>query len=199
MEVIMKIAIIDLLGLTYDGNTLKERGLGGSESAVILMSSELVKIGYSVTVYNNCIDSKATPGLYDGVQYVDHSKFVDDETVHTHDIVIASRTVKPFLASNQYSKMVSRASKTVLWMHDTFCEGDHLLEQLLMNGEIDEVFTLSDFHSWYVTSCDHGNKRNFEVLKHKFFQTRNGAVRHILDVDLSKNDKNHFVYNVIVT
>ena len=33
----MRIAIIDLLGLTYDGNTLSKRGLGGSESAVILI------------------------------------------------------------------------------------------------------------------------------------------------------------------
>jgi len=195
----MKIAIIDLLGLTYDGNTLKERGLGGSESAVILMSAELSKLGHTITVYNNCIDSKAKPGLYDGVQYVDHSDFSDDETIHTHDIVISSRTVKPFLASNQYAKMVSRASKTVLWMHDTFCEGDHLLEQLLTQGHIDEVFTLSDFHSWYVTSCDHGNKRNFEVLKHKFFQTRNGAVQHIKEVDLTKKDINHFVFNASAT
>jgi len=195
----MKIAIIDLLGLTYDGNTLKGRGLGGSESAVILMSAELAKLGHSITVYNNCIDSKAAPGLYNGVQYVDHSKFTDDESVHTHDIVISSRSVNPFLARNQYSKMVSRANKTVIWMHDTFCEGDQTLEQLLMSGEIDEVFTLSDFHSWYVTSCDHGNKRNFEVLKHKFFQTRNGAVRHIEDVDLSKKDKSHFVYNASAT
>ena len=195
----MKIAIIDLLGLTYDGNTLKKRGLGGSESAVILMSAELSKLGHTITVYNNCIDSKAKPGIYDGVQYVDHSDFSDDETIHTHDIVISSRTVKPFLAGNQYAKMVSRASKTVLWMHDTFCEGDHLLEQLLMQGHIDEVFTLSDFHSWYVTSCDHGNKRNFEVLKHKFFQTRNGAVQHIKEVDLTKKDINHFVYNASAT
>ena len=195
----MKIAIIDLLGLTYDGNTLKERGLGGSESAVILMSAELSKLGHTITVYNNCIDSKAKPGLYDGVQYVDHSKFSDDENVHTHDIVISSRTVKPFLAGNQYAKMVSRANKTILWMHDTFCDGDHLLERLLMSGEIDEVFTLSDFHSWYVTSCDHGNKRNFEVLKHKFFQTRNGAVQHIKEVDLTKKDINHFVYNASAT
>lgn len=195
----MKIAIIDLLGLTYDGNTLKERGLGGSESAVILMSAELAKLGYSVTVYNNCIDSKAKPGEYDGVQYVDHSQFQDDESVHTHDIVISSRTVKPFFSNNQYAKMISRAKKTILWMHDTFCEGDQFVEAMLMQDQIDEVFTLSDFHSWYVTSCDHGNRRNFEVLKHRFFQTRNGAVQHIKNVDISKKDRNHFVYNASAT
>ena len=192
----MKIAIIDLLGLTYDGNTLKERGLGGSESAVILMSSELAKLGHEVTVYNNCEDSKASPGTYDGVEYIDHST-ASGKTVY--DIVISSRSVAPFFANNQYVEMTLGAKKTILWMHDTFCEGDEHLEAMLMQGYIDEVFTLSDFHSWYVTSCDHGNKRNFEVLKHKFWQTRNGAVQHIEDVDLKKKDRNHFVYNASAT
>src|SRR6056300_1179891 len=172
----MKIAIIDLLGLCYDGNTLKNRGLGGSESAVILMSRELAKLGHEVTVFNNCIDSQASPGFYDGVEYIDHSSSPDNVI---YDIVISSRTVKPFFSNSQYAWITTNAKKKILWMHDTFCEGDEFLETLLMQGYIDEVFTLSDFHSWYVTSCDHGNKRNFEVLKHKFFQTRNGAVTHI--------------------
>ncbi|NDB80998.1 glycosyltransferase family 1 protein, partial [archaeon] len=41
----MRIAIFDQLGLCYDGTTLEKRGLGGSESAVILMSRELAKLG----------------------------------------------------------------------------------------------------------------------------------------------------------
>ena len=31
------------------------------------------------------------------------------------------------------------------------------------------------------------------------FKTRNGAVQHIANVDLSKKDKNHFVYNASAT
>ena len=34
----IKIAIIDIIGLNYDGTTLEKRGLGGSESEVISMS-----------------------------------------------------------------------------------------------------------------------------------------------------------------
>jgi hypothetical protein len=37
------IAIIDVIGLPYDGDTLKKRGLGGSESALILLAKELAK------------------------------------------------------------------------------------------------------------------------------------------------------------
>ena len=192
----MKIAIIDLLGLTYDGSTLTKRGLGGSESAVILMSKELSKIGFDVTVYNNCIDSQATPGMHDRVNYIDHTQSNPEDI---HDLVISSRSVYPFFANNKYTKMCAAAKHKVLWMHDTFCQGDEHLEAMVTNGFIDEVFTLSDFHSTYVTNCDHGGKRNFEVLKHKFFQTRNGAVKYIDEVDVNAKDPNHFVYNASVT
>jgi hypothetical protein len=50
----MKLAIIDKIGLCYDGDTLSKQGLGGSETAVILISKHLQKIGFQVTVYNNC-------------------------------------------------------------------------------------------------------------------------------------------------
>ena len=192
----IKIAIIDLLGLTYDGDTLNSRGLGGSESAVILMSKELAKIGFDVTVFNNCLDSQATPGVYDNVKFIDHTQA---DTNEVYDIIISSRSVYPFFANNQYGTMCANATYKVVWMHDTFCEGDQHIEDMINQGIIDELFTLSDFHSTYVLNCEHGRKRNFEVLKHKIFQTRNGAVKYIDEIDLSKKDKNHFVYNASVT
>jgi FkbM family methyltransferase len=191
----MKLAIIDLLGLTYDGDTLSKRGLGGSESAVILISKELAKIGFDVTVYNNCIDSEAQPGVYDGVRYIDHSQM----KVETYDVVISSRSVFPFMAENIYAPLVMAAEHRVLWMHDTFCQGDNLIEAMVTQGFIHEIFTLSDFHTNYVLNCDHGAKRNYEVLKKHVWQTRNGAVKWIDEVDLSAKDQNHFVYNASAT
>ena len=192
----MKIAIIDLLGLTYDGNTLNNRGLGGSESAVILMSRELSKLGYSVTVYCSCIDSEASPGTYDGVRYVDHSQLDASER---YDIVIASRTIKPFRAGNPYAPLVMAATYRVLWMHDTFTDGDQDLEAMVVGGFIHRIFTLSDFHTIYASNCDHGARRNFEMLKPHIFQTRNGAVKHIEHVDVTAKDRNLFVYNASAT
>ena len=49
----MKVCFVDILGLTYDGSTLSKRGLGGSESALIHMARELVKLGVEVNVYND--------------------------------------------------------------------------------------------------------------------------------------------------
>ena len=184
----LKIAIIDTVGLTYDGTTLEKRGLGGSESAVILISKELAKIGFDVTVYNNCIDSQASPGVYDGVKYIDHTQI--DKFGDEYDVVFSSRSVFPFFPGSIYH-FIPKSKWKVLWMHDTFCKGDENLEEMVVSGVINEVFTLSDFHTNYTFNNEHGKKRMFDVLKHKNFQTRNGAVKYIDEVDLNKKDPNH--------
>jgi FkbM family methyltransferase len=192
----MKIAIIDPLGLCYDGSTLENHGLGGSESAVILISKHLTDLGCSVTVFNNCRDSnRSSPGIYNSVRYIDNS----DATSHLeiYDIVIVSRTAIPFV--NNVYPFIKTATLKILWLHDTFIEGDHLVEQLALTGKIDYIFTLSDWHTTYILNSTHGPKRNFEVLKKKIFQTRNGAVNWLDEVDLKKKDKNHFVYNASAT
>lgn len=188
----MKIAIIDKIGLCYDGNTLQKQGLGGSESAVILISTELQKIGFQVTVFNNSKDgNNSSPGIYDGVRYIDNS---DAKNINEKfDIVIVSRTVHPFI-SDEWS-FIKTAKTKVLWLHDTFIEGDQIMEDLVVSGKIDYVFTLSDWHTTYVLNCEHGKRRNYEVLKRKVFQTRNGAVCYIPEVDIKTKDKNLFVYN----
>lgn len=196
----MKIAIIDTLGLYYDGNTLDKQGLGGSESAVILISKELSKIGFQVDVYNNCNDGKnSSSGIYDGVTYTDHKSHRFNSVQHNYDIVISSRSISPFTENNQYYKLTKAAKHRVLWMHDTFCQGDEHIETMITNGMIHEIFTLSDFHTSYVTNSSHGPHRMFEVLKPYIWQTRNGAVKHMDDIDLSLKDKNHFVYNASAT
>jgi len=193
----MKIAIIDTLGLTYDGSTLSKRGLGGSESAVILISQELASLGFEVDVYNNCIDSEASPGVYNNVTYIDHSQTNLYKT--NYDIVISSRSVFPYFANSTHPFAVT-AKHRVLWMHDTFCKGDEHIEAMLVGNYIHEIFTLSDFHTNYISNNNHGgNRRMMEVFKHQIWQTRNGAVKWIDEVDLSKKDKNHFVYNASAT
>jgi len=206
----MRIAIVDTLGLCYDGTTLGKRGLGGSESAVILVSKELAKIGFDVTVFNDCTSDDTTPGLYDGVDFRSLNDVEIDQK--PFDIIIASRSTatfapkfleynfKSFNGLPDFTRIVSTAKHKVLWMHDTFCDGDQHLEQFLLDGFIDEVFTLSDFHTDYVTNCDHGNHRMFEVMKKYIFQTRNGVGNISREwVDIKKKDPNLFVYNSSVT
>lgn len=205
----ISIAIIDVIGLTYDGNTLDKRGLGGSESAVILMSKNLQKIGFDVTVFNSCIDREALPGTYNGVKFRDLTE-LDNNNDCSFDIVISSRTVIPFLPQSEWNqfqqynpqrfdKIRQQTRLKIVWMHDTFLLGDHLLEPLLVHNYIDEIFTLSDFHTSYITTCVHGPKRNFEVLKNKIFHTRNGITKYLKEVNVPNKDPFLYVYNASVT
>lgn len=193
----MRIAIVDVLGLAYDGRTVENFGLGGSESAVTYMAKELAALGLEVTVFNSCIDSRAQPGNYDGVQYHDLS-ILDLEGERRFDVLIGSRSVQPFLPGHpRYYKI--KAKHKVLWLHDTFCDGDHMVEELVVQGHITELFTLSDWHTSYILNCDHGRRRNFEVLKRHTFQTRNGIRRRIDEVDIREKDPNQFIYNASAT
>ena len=209
----MKLAIIDIIGIPYDGTTIDSRGLGGSESAVTLMAKELAQIGFEVTVFNNCELDHAKPGVYDRVIYRPLHELAYE---HQFEVVISSRTVipftdpkdydrlsdgrsNPFRGMDLYNRILSKATMRILWMHDTFCLGDNLIEELAVADRITDIFTLSDFHLTYVANCHHGRRRNFEVLKRKMFITRNGARNYRKEVDISAKDPDLFVYNASVT
>lgn len=201
-------AIIDIVGTCYDGDTLTRRGLGGSESAVILMSRELVKQGFSVTVYNACDEDDCKPGVYDGVTYLPLSAINDQ--MPQYDVVISSRCVTPFVVEGwrhhpqhtprkidyyHFDWLQKTTKLKVVWMHDTFCQGDHLLEDLTAFNAIDEIWTLTDFHNFYVANCSHPRMRNFEVLRNHLWTTRNGIVDHGIDNSKTIKIPNHFVFN----
>lgn len=48
-----------------------EKGCGGSEEAVIQLSKRLVKLGWEVTIFNNCVQEK----IVDGVRWVRFERF----------------------------------------------------------------------------------------------------------------------------
>lgn len=203
----MKIAFLDTIGLTYNGDTLNEKGLGGSESAMILLTKELAKIGFDVTIYCRCDKS----GTYDNVLYKNLTELNDIDT--TYDILVSSRSVLPYaldvireeIIMNYktdilwYRKLVNNSNYKVLWMHDTFCSGDEYMQDLLADGSFDEIFTLSDWHATYVSTALHGNKRYPEFFKNKMFYTRNGIVNYGNEIDVTKKDKNLFVFNASIS
>lgn len=205
----LKIALVDLIGLVYNGDTLNHQGLGGSESSVIYMSKELAKLNFDVTVYNSCEDTNTFPGVFNGVTYKPLHSLVNENI--SYDIFISSRSVIPFLPeyqfklfktnlpSNIFQNLQKNSNYKILWMHDTFCQGDEYLEDLVVENKINEIFTLSDFHTNYITTCSHGRKRNFEVLKNKIFMTRNGINVYHEYTDISQKDPNLFVYNASAT
>jgi len=201
------IAFIDTLGQCYDGDTLNKRGLGGSEASVILLSAELAKIGFDVTVFNTCEGPDTKPGFYNGVLY---RPLIDVQGHPGFDIVIASRSLvayappemrenfKTYTYLPDFSGMIGQSGFKALWMHDTFLDGDGLLEQYLNENRLDEVFTLTDWHSSYVANANHGHYRMSENFKKKQFHTRNGMARHKISPH-AKKDPNLFVFNSAVS
>jgi len=206
----ISIAIIDIIGLPYDGDTLNKRGLGGSESALILLAKELAKKNFNVTVFNNCIDTNSNEGTFDNVKYFDHTR-LDFPHDFRFDVVISSRTIIPFIPEHlynqftkfkpkRYASIKKHAKFKAMWMHDTFSmHGDHLLEDMLVHGDLDEIFTLSDFHTSYVTNCSHGKKRMFEVIKKHVFMTRNGIVKYKDNIDIKAKDPFLYVFNAALS
>ena len=205
----LKISIVDVLGLPYDGGTLNHRGLGGSESAIIHMSRELVALGFEVTVFCDCDTDHNKPGVYEGVKFLPVREA--ENPPEAYDIMIASRSVAPFAPGDilgrfksfaglpNTERMANAAGYRVLWMHDTFCDGDDLIEDFCLSGRIDRIFTLSDWHTTYITNCQHGKRRNYEVLKEYVWQTRNGIVKYFPWTDIRAKDSNLFVFNSSVT
>ena len=66
-------SIVFFCGTVYEpwGPESLTTGIGGSEEAVIQLAPRLVKLGWEVTVYNNCIKE----GIVDGVDWVRYERF----------------------------------------------------------------------------------------------------------------------------
>ncbi|MFQ5647782.1 MAG: hypothetical protein ACE5FW_00950, partial [Candidatus Aenigmatarchaeota archaeon] len=90
-------------GEPFNGGSVEERALGGTESAVTYMGRELVKLGHQVSVYTNC----DRPGLYQGVMYGGFGDFKDPK-----DVLVSVRDFESLKASN--------AGLKVYWVHDAY-------------------------------------------------------------------------------
>lgn len=191
-----KLAVIDVVGLPYDGTTLEKRGLGGSESCVIYLTRELVKLGFDVTVFNRCEEDDNRPGVYQGVNFRPLAE--SHHSQEQFDVIVVSRTVAPFL-EDHYRTILNSAKWTMLWMHDTFLWGDKFMEDLVVNNQINEIMTLSDWHTTYVLNCNHEKKRNYEMLKNRTYVIRNCMGNYVEEVDVYAKDPNQYVYNASVS
>lgn len=61
----MRLAFIDLGDLDYNARTPLQQPLGGTESALVYLSSEVSALGHEVSVFN----CTSEPGIFDGVEY----------------------------------------------------------------------------------------------------------------------------------
>lgn len=146
-------------GLPFNGNTLKERSLGGSETQNILLARELAARGHNVTVFSNCEKQEKIDGVrYTpiGEQGINYYNYMTSATV---DVCVVQRQGHPF-SFQMNSKL------NVLWIHDLACkrQASNVFSGL---WNVDSIFGLSDFHINQWNSV-------YGIPKELFFKTRNG-------------------------
>lgn len=110
--------------------TALEKGIGGSEEAVINLSREFVSKGYDVTVYNSC---GAERQEFDGVKY---QPYYEWNYRDKQDIVILWRSA---LAADYDIN----ADKVFVDLHDCINEAEFTEKRL---KKIDKIFVKSEFH-----------------------------------------------------
>ncbi|MEB2309472.1 MAG: glycosyltransferase [Candidatus Brocadiaceae bacterium] len=161
-------------GHPFHGGTMEERGLGGSESALVFMARALSANGFRVRVFCNC----DKPGDYDGVYYADLVDFHIYRQQYLIPIFVSSRSMRPF-------KLALKAQTRILWIHDhtnvTYLEGEN-------PGclSFDRIFAIS---RWQLDEWS----RHFHIPSDYFYLTRNGADLTIFK-PREKRDRNRLVY-----
>ena len=159
-------------GLKFNGNTVNEKALGGSESALIYMAREMFKLGNDVVVYCEC----DAPGWYDGVEYRTVDQYTNDNKSQFDTLIVSRFT--DFLALPVDSKM------NILWCHDI--DTNNFRDAI---GCTDRVFCLSDFHkSLFV--------KNYDIDPTNYvWKTSNGYDQEIITEYVPyEQKKNNYIY-----
>jgi len=107
-----------------------EKGVSGSEEAVIYLARELAKLGWDVTVYNYCQEME---GEYDGVKYINHYRANFEDKFN---ILVLWR-------APELLDLSLKAKKVYLWLHDVI-EKDKLPPERL--EKLEKVIVLSKYH-----------------------------------------------------
>jgi glycosyltransferase involved in cell wall biosynthesis len=160
----MKLAIYNH-GIAFDASTPFNQPLGGSETSIVHMASELEQCGHDVTVYANVTSP--------GPRYRHYHEFFDHYRTGPWDAVISFRSFDPFLLGRVAPRMI-------FWCGDAFDQpalnnfGHPSLQE-----NIDLIFCVSEWHRR--TFID-----TFKLPPEKVIATRNGFAPGLIRRDLER-------------
>ncbi len=156
---------LDIVFFAGDGveiwtpDTIKQNGIGGSETMLMEQAKRLAALGHNVRVYNSCGNNEF---IFDGVQYLQTNKFCNLNC----DVLVVSRRAD--MLADQYN---IQARLKLLWVHDVFAiraTNENLLKA-------DRILALTNWHK--ANLLNYHNVHDDHVLV-----TRNG-------IDLTRFDK----------
>ena len=167
-------------GLPFAGDTLEKQSLGGSETAFIYMGRELSKRGHKVTCFCKC----SQEGNYDGVDYVDISKYPSIAQFAVWDVVVVSRFAHHLTAPGT-------AGLRVLWLHDILAGSAPQLSNCLW--QTDAIFALSDWHidDYTKGTTDQGKMPQF---RDAFWKTTNGIDMEVVKANIRPKESKKLIY-----
>ena len=145
-------SVVIFCGNTWESWSPKSAatGIGGSEEATINLSKELAKLGYDVTIYNDCGDDA---GVYDGVEYKNAVLFNPKDA---YNILISWR-------SNVFIYGIEAKNK-IIWIHDLPLNLGFTKEN---TNAFDKVVVLSQYHATLLPDF---------IPKEKIYVSTNGIV-----------------------
>lgn len=142
-------------GMPFNGDTLKSKSLGGSESAALYLARALSQRGHAVTVFSN-----GEPGNFADVTYLSAEKFRSYAYSTSHDVCVVQRLPQTFA-----TPMASRLNW--LWCHDLALKrNEGVFKNVLWN--VDRVLVLSQFMAEQY-------KRVYGIPDSVLMKTRNGV------------------------
>jgi glycosyltransferase involved in cell wall biosynthesis len=152
-----------------------DKGIGGSEEAVIYLSKELVKLGYQVTVFNRCGEME---GEYEGVVYKSVEKI--DLQDNFNVFIFHRYWLQPMM-------MKVKARKTAIWMHDNpqLFPPVESSQQTEFLESFDKLFMLSKYHKSMLPEW---------IPEEKIFLTRNGINLQDFKVDGIQRNQKRLIY-----
>src|SRR5207302_1835320 len=122
-------------GQEWTPDSIRQGGIGGSETAVIRMAEELAKRNCRVTVYAEC------EGVWNGVRYAHTRNFVPQPCY----LFVSWRSYGPTAEMKQVAAQTGNIQHHFIWSHDLDF-GDADAEQL--KGV--KVVALSEYHRRYI-------------------------------------------------
>jgi len=145
-------------GLPFNGDTIKTKSLGGSETAAYYVAKELAARGHRVTLFTNAQED----GEFDGVKYIWAGNATEHAPMGERFHFYASNTpTDVMLIQRQPGAFIHRFQSkiNVSWLHDLAL---HRQKPLAVSGlwNLDSVFCVSEWHKNQVCEV-YGFDKNF--------------------------------------
>lgn len=128
----------------WNPSNINEGGIGGSETAVAMMSRELTKRGHRVTVFSDCPGKYE--GKFDGADWFYFGRLGEWGPRYETDVFVSSRQPAVF------AQLPIKSKANLLWVHDIHVGDPKMLEVHEGILRSDRILALSNWHKEHLLS-----------------------------------------------